>query len=109
MSSRQFGDLPRSETAAQKGSTAYDRSHVESSSNSPSQTTRKIIPIPKHVEGVDVAAEPSSPKPDDTWVAIMGMTGAGKSTFISTLIEEEVSIGHGLHSSESTKINLSIY
>ncbi|KAK0743048.1 P-loop containing nucleoside triphosphate hydrolase protein [Schizothecium vesticola] len=32
------------------------------------------------------------------WIAMMGVTGAGKSTFISHLVSEEVQIGHNLQS-----------
>jgi len=32
------------------------------------------------------------------WIAMMGVTGAGKSTFISHLVSEQVQIGHGLQS-----------
>ena len=39
-----------------------------------------------------------SGSPDDTIIAVMGVTGAGKSTFISLLIEEEIGIGHDLQS-----------
>ncbi|KAK3393391.1 P-loop containing nucleoside triphosphate hydrolase protein [Podospora didyma] len=34
----------------------------------------------------------------DVVIAVMGATGSGKSTFVSTLVEEEVGIGHGLRS-----------
>ena len=36
----------------------------------------------------------------DIYIAVMGMTGAGKSTFISHCMEEEVVIGHGMQSCE---------
>ncbi|KAI9693201.1 MAG: hypothetical protein M1822_005197 [Bathelium mastoideum] len=35
-------------------------------------------------------------KPDDIFIAVMGVTGAGKSSFISLCTEEEVEIGHNL-------------
>ena len=35
-------------------------------------------------------------RPQDVVIAVMGMTGAGKSTFISHLTNENVGIGHGL-------------
>jgi ABC-type multidrug transport system ATPase subunit len=35
---------------------------------------------------------------DDIIVAVMGVTGAGKSTFISLLSDEEIEIGHGMES-----------
>ena len=34
----------------------------------------------------------------DVYVAVMGVTGAGKSTFIEKLTGKEVNIGHGLFS-----------
>lgn len=36
------------------------------------------------------------PRPQDVVIAVMGVTGAGKSTFISHLTTENVGIGHGL-------------
>lgn len=36
------------------------------------------------------------PRPDDVFVAVMGMTGAGKSTFISLCTGDEVAVGHDL-------------
>ena len=36
------------------------------------------------------------PSPDDIFIAIMGMTGSGKSTFISHCTDVEVQIGHDL-------------
>jgi ABC-type proline/glycine betaine transport system ATPase subunit len=38
---------------------------------------------------------------NDIIIAIMGVTGAGKSTFIALLCDEEIEIGHGLQSCES--------
>ena len=39
-------------------------------------------------------------RPQDVVIAVMGMTGAGKSTFISYLTNENVGIGHGLEACE---------
>jgi GTPase SAR1 family protein len=36
--------------------------------------------------------------PQDIIIAVMGITGAGKTTFISRCMGEDVGIGHGLHS-----------
>lgn len=47
------------------------------------------------------SAEDILPQPDDFWVAVMGMTGVGKSTFISALVGDDIGIGHGLNSSKS--------
>jgi hypothetical protein len=56
-------------------------------------------------------ADPPADLPSDTepenvgeprrvWIALMGVTGAGKSTFISHLVDEKVPIGHDLASCE---------
>lgn len=37
------------------------------------------------------------PRPSDVVVAVMGMTGSGKSTFVSLCTNEDVEIGHDLH------------
>ena len=37
-------------------------------------------------------------RPDDTIIALMGMTGVGKSSFISLFTDVEVPIGSGLES-----------
>jgi ABC-type multidrug transport system ATPase subunit len=44
----------------------------------------------------------------DVIIAFMGITGAGKSTFISLLTDEEIEIGHGLQSCKSGKARASI-
>lgn len=36
------------------------------------------------------------PRPSDIYIAVMGVTGAGKSTFISACTEKEVKVGHDL-------------
>lgn len=36
------------------------------------------------------------PRPSDIFVAVMGMTGSGKSTFISLCTGEDVAVGHDL-------------
>lgn len=41
------------------------------------------------------------PKKDDVFIAIMGVTGAGKSTFISHCTEQEVQVGHSLQACQS--------
>jgi GTP-binding protein EngB required for normal cell division len=38
------------------------------------------------------------PRNEDVVIAVMGVTGAGKSTFISQLTKEEVVVGHSLSS-----------
>lgn len=40
------------------------------------------------------------PSPDDLWIAVTGLTGAGKSSFISLFADQKIEIGHGLDSSE---------
>ncbi|KAK4442920.1 P-loop containing nucleoside triphosphate hydrolase protein [Podospora aff. communis PSN243] len=39
-----------------------------------------------------------APSPEDMFIAVMGITGAGKSTFISKLTPYPVEVGHGLES-----------
>ncbi|RFN48651.1 hypothetical protein FIE12Z_7117 [Fusarium flagelliforme] len=51
------------------------------------------------VESIDLS-------PDDIVIAVMGVTGAGKSTFINQVTGENVEIGHGL---TSHTIGVSIY
>ncbi|KAG6887440.1 hypothetical protein C0992_012254 [Termitomyces sp. T32_za158] len=51
----------------------------------------------KEVKPVDTFLK--DPKPSDLVIAIMGATGAGKSTFINTLLGEQVApVGHNLNS-----------
>jgi ATPase subunit of ABC transporter with duplicated ATPase domains len=38
---------------------------------------------------------------EEVLIAVMGATGSGKTTFISTLIEEDVGIRHGLKSGQT--------
>ncbi|KAJ0289333.1 hypothetical protein Brms1b_001138 [Colletotrichum noveboracense] len=38
------------------------------------------------------------PESSDIVIAVMGVTGSGKSTFVSQLVEQQVPIGHGLRS-----------
>jgi signal recognition particle receptor subunit beta len=40
---------------------------------------------------------PTKPQVSDVYIAVMGVTGAGKSTFISQLADSDVPIGTGLH------------
>jgi len=46
----------------------------------------------------DLALTHQRPGHKDVLLAVMGVTGAGKSTFISLLTKENVQIGHGLES-----------
>jgi len=39
-----------------------------------------------------------TPGPNDTVIAVMGMTGSGKSTFIQNFTKQDLNIGHGLES-----------
>ncbi|KUM55632.1 hypothetical protein ACN42_g11616 [Penicillium freii] len=41
--------------------------------------------------------DPTKPQVSDVYIAIMGVTGAGKSTFISHLADSHVPVGSGLH------------
>ncbi|KAM0228902.1 hypothetical protein ACHAPO_010426 [Fusarium lateritium] len=49
-----------------------------------------------HIEPVQ--DEPVELSPDDIVIAVMGVTGAGKSTFIHDVTGQTVGIGHGLAS-----------
>lgn len=40
----------------------------------------------------------SNPSPDDIFIAVMGLTGTGKSTLISEYTGEEAGVGHMLES-----------
>ncbi|KAK6065827.1 hypothetical protein SCUP234_12364 [Seiridium cupressi] len=40
--------------------------------------------------------------PHDVVIFVMGMTGVGKSTFISQLVDDDIGIGHGLNSHTAT-------
>lgn len=42
------------------------------------------------------------PEGNDAYIAIMGVTGVGKSTLISLCSEEPVEVGHGLESCKSS-------
>lgn len=45
------------------------------------------------------------PRPSDVFIAVMGVTGSGKSSFISLCSgSDDVKIGHGLESCESQQI-----
>ncbi|KAI2474707.1 hypothetical protein Ptr902_13889, partial [Pyrenophora tritici-repentis] len=37
-------------------------------------------------------------KPDDIIIAVMGITGCGKTTFVNLFAEEKLEVGHGLDS-----------
>jgi len=60
----------------------------QSSSNSTAQAEKILAEDP-----------PGRPSRGDVFIAVMGVTGAGKSTFISRLTDEPVEIGHDLISS----------
>ncbi|CZR62289.1 uncharacterized protein PAC_12186 [Phialocephala subalpina] len=44
----------------------------------------------------------SQPQSKNMLIAVMGATGSGKTTFISTLVESDIGIGHGLRSATAT-------
>jgi putative protein kinase ArgK-like GTPase of G3E family len=47
-------------------------------------------------------------RPEDIVIAVMGITGVGKSTFISHLTDEDVVIGRGLASCEPIRVAVAI-
>lgn len=73
--------------------------------------SRAASPLPGHDPGNEQVAiralEPKQfragyePSPDDVFIAIMGMTGSGKSTFISHCTNGKVQIGHDLMACKS--------
>lgn len=52
-----------------------------------------IIPCPRY-------------DPEDILIAVMGMTGAGKTSFISTVAGVDMKIGHGLFACKKTSFHL---
>jgi GTP-binding protein EngB required for normal cell division len=59
----------------------------------------KPIPLIQGVGGVERPR--NEPQASDVYVAVMGVTGAGKSTFISHLADEQVLVGNGLNACAS--------
>ena len=55
----------------------------------------------RHVTSQVAADSSEEPAFADLYIAVMGMTGVGKSTFISKCTDEEVIIGRGMQSCES--------
>ena len=55
------------------------------------------MPIPSSITRGDFRSG-NNPRATDVFIAVMGVTGAGKSTFISLCSEQKVKIGHGLKS-----------
>lgn len=89
---------------------------VSRSTKEPTQSLREIespaSPGAEQASGTPDAPPPAAqvdprafrddnePKPTDVFIAVMGVTGAGKSTFISKCTEKEVRIGHNLQACE---------
>lgn len=69
---------------------------------------RSFVESPTSTYSTLSAPAPSRKKEwsvNDAFVAVMGVTGAGKSTFISQLTgDSNVVIGHGLQSSTSVRV-----
>ena len=53
------------------------------------------------VSQAELNRDDSAYRHNDATIAVMGLTGSGKSTFISKLVGDEVVIGHQLESCES--------
>jgi polynucleotide 5'-kinase involved in rRNA processing len=43
----------------------------------------------------------TSDSPDDVFIAVLGLTGVGKSTFVTLCTQKEIQIGHQLESSQT--------
>ena len=56
-------------------------------------------------QNATIKTETSRFRPDDIVIAVVGVTGAGKSTFISYYTDEEVEIGTTLESCKSSASN----
>ena len=88
------------------------------------QQRPKPPPIPPRPSDLEIKARPESAmtaedadkteslpdedvfNPADPLFVVMGVTGAGKSTFISLLSEDDVEVGHGLQSSKAFSISI---
>lgn len=77
---------------------------VDSKAFNEPQNTAEVPPAPQ----VDPRAfrDGYEAKPGDVFVAIMGVTGAGKSTLISKCTEKQVRIGHDLQACIACPISL---
>ena len=75
----------------------------------PPERDRNIPPTSKDTTESFSDIDPLKPKAEDVYIAIMGMTGTGKSTFISMLVNDQVTIGHGLYSCKFSPRNPPIF
>lgn len=50
----------------------------------------------------ELADQLRRPAPSDILIAVVGITGAGKSTLISKVVDEDVGVGHNLTSCQFT-------
>lgn len=57
-----------------------------------------------HAEGFSVFMGASEPDARDRFFLVMGLTGAGKSTFIRRCVNADVVVGHGLQSCECSSL-----
>lgn len=79
-----------------------------SKSSDPFSDDAQITVVESGSDSADEADEMFSPdampvfNPSDQIFMVMGVTGAGKSTFISLLTEANVEVGHELQSSETS-------
>lgn len=48
------------------------------------------------------------PAANAIFIPVMGMTGAGKSSFVTSCTEKETTVGHTLHSCRCSKVPCSI-
>ncbi|KAF2745783.1 hypothetical protein M011DRAFT_446330 [Sporormia fimetaria CBS 119925] len=70
------------------------RSRPSRIADAPAMNSSRTIPDIAQERG----AKPPDIKPDDIVIAVMGVTGSGKTTFVSHFADRHVEIGHGLES-----------
>jgi hypothetical protein len=79
--------------------------HLKSSASNHDYDQLPVVP-----EGTAPALPLSlQPRSTDVFIAVMGVTGVGKSTLISLCTSQEVKIGHGLSSCKNSKSLFSSY
>lgn len=63
-----------------------------------SKSSKTLVKDSSSLKLRKVSKVATSSSSNDIVIAVFGMTGSGKSSFISKLTEKDVKIGHGLHS-----------
>lgn len=60
--------------------------------------------IEEQAEGFRAFTGVQKPPPNAVFLLVMGMTGSGKSSFVSSCTGRDVVVGHGLQSCESQNV-----